>query len=189
MSTLAEAVDEAVDAVLAAARASDDPAALLAAAMSRLTLGPVPLAEWQGARVLAANIPEDRPGVYGLCCLATGKWYVGRAEKSLARRLKDHIRGGGYSSSKLRHALEEYNWSFWVVVPLAYSLNGIECLPEIEDQLIRDYNSLGDGYNQLSAAGSKTSPTYLRHAARSAKKKPPAPERGPAADKIDAAAA
>jgi len=103
---------------------------------------------------LLNNMPLARPGVYLLWCVMSAKGYVGISHV-LSERIKSHEnRWKGASGPKLKRALDKYGVNAFTVIPLYYSIDGTDHLPEVEADLIQAWNTFGDhGYNILLANG------------------------------------
>lgn len=98
------------------------------------------------------NQPLRRPGVYLIRNIVSGKSYVG-ISKNIARRLTEHARGRGFAPI-LAKAVKKYGADQFIAEPLFYSLDGTDCLLEIETALIAEYNCIDHGYNVQAASKS-----------------------------------
>lgn len=39
------------------------------------------------------NLPADLPGCYGLYCVTTDKWYIGKTQRSVKKRIQEQMKG------------------------------------------------------------------------------------------------
>jgi group I intron endonuclease len=122
------------------------------------------------------NKPLHRPGVYLIRNLLNGKQYVGLS-KDVANRLKDHACGHG-CSPVLAKAIRKYGAVSFFAMPVFYSLDGTDCLLEVETSLIAEYNCISHGYN-VQAASQSYGPYGAAHSAavKAAHARPGAKER------------
>jgi group I intron endonuclease len=96
------------------------------------------------------NKPLHRPGVYLISNVVNGKRYVGLS-KDVANRLKDHASGHG-CSPVLAKAVRKYGAASFLATPVFYSLEGTNCLLEVETMLIAEFDCIGHGYNVQEAS-------------------------------------
>lgn len=107
--------------------------------------------EWRGINVRAENQPLSRPGLYVLINLINGKRYVGISQ-NVRRRLREHSSGTGCAPI-LAKAFRKYGNGSFVAIPLLYSIDGTDHLPELEAAFIREFQSVSNGYNVQAASG------------------------------------
>jgi|GEM_PF-6272938 group I intron endonuclease len=109
------------------------------------------LIEWRGIYVRADNQPLSRPGLYVFINLVNGKRYVGISQ-NVRRRLREHTIGNGCVPI-LSKAFRKYGNESFVAIPLLYSIDGTDHLPELEAEFIREFSSVSNGYNVQAASG------------------------------------
>ena len=114
-------------------------------------LNDVELTEWRGIYVRADNTPDSRPGLYVLINKVNGKRYVGISQ-NVRRRLREHTAGNGCVPI-LSKAFRKYGNGAFVAIPLLYSIDGTDHLPELEAAFIAELDTIKRGYNVLAAWG------------------------------------
>lgn len=111
--------------------------------------------EWREWRILPGITPLSRPGGYLIRNIVNGKPYIGISgvKTGIAGRIDGHKRGD--SGRKFRNAVRKYGPGAFLVTPLFYVVGEVdkEWLQEVEADLIRDYDSVANGYNTVAAAG------------------------------------
>lgn len=101
---------------------------------------------WHHFRADFDNIPLERPGVYRIVHIETGRSYIG-ISRDVARRLKAHALGN--SPTKMQAALRKYGKEGFLIEPLFYLLSEdhLPWLSILEKELIAQYDTLDNGFN------------------------------------------
>lgn len=107
------------------------------------------------------NPPEDRPGVYRLVHLETGRSYVGKA-KNLLRRYRVHARDLGSKAPKLRAAIVKYGLSTFYFEPIyiTFDRTDEDHLTKAEAVLIAEHDAVSNGFNIHPANGAPLPPEF-----------------------------
>jgi group I intron endonuclease len=91
-------------------------------------------------------------GCYKITNKVNGKIYIGMST-NLEKRRFDHFKKSQKAVRKLYNAFEKYGKENFVYEVIYIQLNGtLENLAHAEQQLIREFNSVRDGYNILPAS-------------------------------------
>lgn len=108
---------------------------------------------FEALKVNLDNIPLQRPGVYRIRELASGKTYIG-ISRNLLIRARQHAYAKG--SGKLANAIRKHGAEAFLFEPIFYCLthvSDISFLPQMEAELIIEYDSVNAGYNIIEACG------------------------------------
>jgi group I intron endonuclease len=106
---------------------------------------------------MSESVLPDKPGIYAIRCIATGRAYVGSSTRVRKRcnGHRQHLRKGRHHSSALQHAWNKYGEA-------GFSFELIEAIDDLEQIVAREQfwiDSLQGhirrgGYNMFPAAGS-----------------------------------
>lgn len=96
----------------------------------------------------------DYSGIYGIRNVVTDKFYIGSAE-SIIKRIKRHyhyLKKCKHHSAKLQHSWNKHGEDSFEIIIIQEFQNGIDRneLLKIEEECIRKYNSVENGYNMTS---------------------------------------
>ncbi|MDE1905289.1 MAG: GIY-YIG nuclease family protein [Rhodospirillales bacterium] len=106
---------------------------------------------WYGFTVNSENIPQQRPGVYLIQHIESGRPYVG-ISYNIAQRIRQHA-GKSQRASRIGEAIASEGRSCFLVVPLYYALGATsEGLEVIEAEFIAQLDSVERGYNVLQSS-------------------------------------
>jgi len=105
---------------------------------------------WKGFIADPCNLPIQRPGLYFILNVVTQKGYVG-ISKDVNHRLAIHASYG--SPKHLRRTLKRHGKSSFFIIPLFYlTTSDITVLPQLEAQLIKDFDTIANGYNIIEVS-------------------------------------
>lgn len=95
----------------------------------------------------------ERTGViYGICHIATDRWYIGQTVRSLRTRLAEHWQASSYSSLHLYNAIRKYGRESFKIEVLEENVPESK-LDERECYYINKYESLEKGFNNTGGGG------------------------------------
>ncbi len=86
--------------------------------------------------------------IYGIQCLSTSKWYIGSCEdlKDRMQRHRYYLRHNNHHSIKLQRAYNKYGEDDFNVEIIQF-LNASDDRFKIEEEYIKKYDSVNNGYN------------------------------------------
>ena len=97
---------------------------------------------------------DDKPGIYKLTSLQTGKCYIGKST-NIKKRISDHIKSAigitSIADQAVHHAIADEGYWNWAIEPVIYCEK--EQLNEMEKYYIEFFKSQEFGYNKNSGGG------------------------------------